>query len=191
MLTAQSAALLFEKDYMSPLCWHEDYQAIPDLWQSWLLYPGSFMQRLKKNGVTDSSISIVQQTWQAPLLDEKKQLTIIGREWALVREVLIKNNNNHWMFARTVFPRASLTGKERQLARLKNRSLGSVLFRHQQMQRSKFKFTQIMPETNLHNKIIKLTKRNFGILWARNSIFWLGEKKLLLTEIFFPDVLTL
>lgn len=179
------------KDEMFNLSWSIDHLILPSAWRTWLMRPGSFMQRLRQQGVGHSVIRLVNQTWQLPALTEKKYLAVKSREYALIREVLIHHQNQQWMFARTVFPRASLTGKERRLAQLKSQSLGSVLFRHPFMRRGAFEYACVLPGTLLHSKMQQLTGRQFELLWARRSIFWLGRKKLLLIEIFFPDVLTL
>lgn len=179
------------KDEMFNLSWSIDYLILPSAWRGWLMHPGSFMQRLRQHGVYCSAISVIKQAWQPPSLTEKKYLKIQDRKWVLTREVLIHHQNQQWMFARTIFPRASLTGKERRLAQLKSQSLGSVLFRHPFMRRSAFEYACVLPGSPLHNKMQQLTGRQFELLWARRSIFWLGRKKLSLIEIFFPDVLTL
>lgn len=95
------------------------------------------------------------------------------------------------MFARTVLPQHTLTGKHKQLARLKSRSLGSVLFKDPDMRRGSFEFASLSAgDTDfdiLHDTLTLQTTT----LWARRSIFTLKEKPLLLTEIFLPDIETL
>jgi chorismate lyase len=138
---------------------------------TWLLCASSFMQRLKNHGIANARIQVLRENWCMPALDECLKLNIPSRRFALVREVLIDSDEGQWMYARTVIPQTTLTGKERRLRLLKNRSLGSVLFKDPSMVRSPFEFTRVD-----------------GKLWARRSEFHLGNKPLLLTEIFFPGI---
>lgn len=158
--------------------------------KEWLLHPGSFMERLKDHGVS-AKIQVVQQRWQLPDAIEREVLNLDFRKNALIREVLITSGETIWMFARTVFPRATLTGKYRQLAHLKTRSLGSVLFKDPTLQRSEFDIFSISSEPHLQKQLLQAVSVNTENLWARRSLFFVREKPLLLTEVFFPSILSL
>ncbi len=164
--------------------------AVPDYLHTWLFYPGSFMQRLRACGAQNPKVNVLRQQWLFPLLDEKLQLDIPPRTYALVREVLIFSEQKKWMFARTVFPRETLTGNERCLARLKSRSLGSVLFRDPNLQRSEFEIACVHSNTQWYEDITKNCNIRAGEndMWARRSLFVLQHKSLLLTEVFLPDM---
>lgn len=136
----------------------------------WLTYSGSFMQRLEEHGVKDAEIVVLSQEWQYPYWEEKKLLQIPSRSYVWVREVLILSANKKWMFARSVFPRTSLTGRHRKFSQLKNRSLGSVIFKAQSMFRSEFEFNLVGGDI------------------ARRSVFTVENKKFLLTEVFLEDM---
>jgi chorismate--pyruvate lyase len=138
-----------------------------DAIQKWLTDPGSFMKRLKKHGVYDARVTVLKQEWQYPDSQERKILQLPLRTYVLVREVMIHSGKKIWMRARTVFPQQALTGKFRQLKNLKSRSLGSVLFKEKNLLRSEFEFFKLKKET-----------------WGRRSQFLVGDKKILLTEIF-------
>ncbi|MDX1900513.1 MAG: chorismate lyase [Gammaproteobacteria bacterium] len=176
---------------MCSLRWGATLPEQPSAMHFWLQYAGSFMQRLRRYGISHPIVQVLQQSWQLPAQEERKLLSIRTRSRVLVRDVFIVSENNQWMFARSIFPRTSLTGKEKQLARLKNRSLGSVLFRHQNMHRSLFEFSEIKPGNRLHTSMMEIAERSFESLWARRSMFTLGKKSLLLTEVFLPDVFAL
>ncbi len=166
-------------------------QEIPPDLSRWILFPGSFMERLRQQGAKDPRVDVLQESWQYPLRDEKKQLNITSHSHALVREVLIYSNEQKWMFARTVIPRSTLTGEQQCLAHLQNRSLGSVLFNDPTMERSQFEVACVTPDLAWHTSILEKTKIAANELWARRSRFVLQNKPLLLTEVFLPDIYTL
>jgi chorismate--pyruvate lyase len=149
------------------------------LLSNWLLCASSFMQRLKNHGIAHARIQVLRESWRLPLQDECQKLKIASRRFALVREVLIDSVEGQWMYARTVIPQMTLTGKERRLGHLKNRSLGSVLFKDPTMTRSPFELTRLPAQ------YVSLTGED---LWARRSVFRVSNKPLLLTEIFFPAI---
>jgi chorismate--pyruvate lyase len=164
---------------------------VPADLSAWMGHKGSFMQRLKKFGVNTAVIKVLKQSWHYPTSDESALLNIKPRQLVLVREVLISSPDNKWMFARTVLPRTTLTGAERQLAFLKDRSLGSVLFKDPHLRRSEFELACLRQGSAWYEKIIKLLALDASELWARRSVFHINSKPLLLTEIFFPDVAAL
>src|SRR4051812_31750014 len=83
---------------------------IPAHLNDWLLYPGSFMQRLIAHGALAPRIEVRKQAWEFPEPCEKMLLNTKLSSQALIREVLILSENKKWMFARTVFPPETLTG---------------------------------------------------------------------------------
>ncbi len=161
---------------------------IPSLFRAWILHAGSFMQRLVQQGVNDAHIQVLRERWQRPESAERKLLNIEPGAQALIREVLILSEGKQWMFARTVFPRRTLIGEGQQLAHLKNRSLGSVLFKDPTLKRSEFEIAYLQPGERWHAKVAQAAKCTLPDLWARRSLFSLQSKPLLLTEVFLPDI---
>ena len=167
------------------------HTSIPERLQDWLGEEGSFMQRVRNKGVLPQ-IQVLNQCWGFPTLDEREQLNILTRSYALFREVLIGSENKNWMFARTVIPRETLTGKLKQLAHLRKRSLGSLLFNDPTLLRSEFEVTCLVPNTNEHEALTTYIKiPSDEPIWARRSLFYVQNKTLLLTEYFLPDILNL
>lgn len=92
------------------------------------------------------------------------------------------------MYACTIFPARTLSGELKKLAHLKNKSLGSVLFKDPDLQRSQFEvmcFAEGMPE---HRIVTKHVAHDTSTFWARRSLFTIQQKSLLLTEVFLPDI---
>ncbi|MCC2666398.1 MAG: chorismate--pyruvate lyase [Gammaproteobacteria bacterium] len=164
-------------------------RAIKLPWQAWLLHGGSFMQRLVQHGVADTRIKILSEGWQRPKQEESVLLRTDPPIRVFVREVLICNEQQSWMFARTVIPREMLTGEEEALAHLKERSLGSVLFKNPALKRSEFEVACLKPHMFLHSKAVSAVEESLPDLWARRSVFSLPGKSLLLTEVFLPNMM--
>jgi chorismate--pyruvate lyase len=180
--TMQALELKWQQAALTPL---------PNTLNDWILHPASFMSRLKEQGATMPRVQLLRQTWQFPALNEKVMLGMTKREYALVREVVIYSDGKKWMYARTVFPRKTLTGKQLCLARLKNRSLGSVLFKDPTIERSPFDVVCLSKEMDFHQYVLNQSMIEADQLWARRSTFVLNQKPLLLTEVFLPDLETL
>lgn len=155
---------------------------------AWLTDAGSFMQRLKEHGVENAQVKVLKEGWALPDIEERLELALPQRSFAWVREVSIFSGNKIWMFARTVIPQATLTGRERTLQRLKNRSLGSILFRYPELVRSEFDYFCLGSAEATYKKISRYLPVVDDELWARRSRFEFNEKLLLLTEVFFSEV---
>lgn len=175
------------KTFQEPFWQHVDQRKdLSESLKHWLLYPGSFMERLKQNGIQDAYLKVLQQDWQIPLISEQEILGI--KDKALIREVLILNEQTIFMYARTVFPKQTLTGELQHLAHLENRSLGSILFKDPSMVRSEFEIACLKPGMLWYETVIKHLKEKPLELWARRSTFNLQGKELLLTEVFLPEI---
>lgn len=161
---------------------------LSEVLKGWILYPGSFMERLKQHSIEDAQIDVLEQSWQKPLAYERELLGLGLRSNALIRQVLIKSEQSFWMFARTVFPRQTLTGEQKQLAHLENRSLGSILFKDPALKRTEFEIAYIESDMPWYKKLAEYVNLNSEGIWARRSMFNLHGKQLLLTEFFLPDI---
>lgn len=161
---------------------------LPDFLGEWLLYSASFMKKLQQYGVSPR-IKVLRQHWKFPTWHEKQALHMKTRAYALIREVLIYSEGKKWMYARTVFPRQTLTGQQRCLARLKTRSLGSILFKDPTLERDPFDVTCLLPEMPFHQFVTQQANIIADAIWGRRSRFVLRGKPLLLSEFFLPDIM--
>lgn len=177
-------------NYLNEPHWqaYPNYPIVPATLQNWLFYQGSFVARLENDGIKKPEIIVLKRHWELPLLSERLALKSHLHHYALVREVLIKSDEKVWMYARTVFPQQTLTGPERQLLFLKNRSLGTVLFNYPHLQRSEFELACLNPGSTWYKKITQFTPLNDEPVWARRSIFIVNNKPILLSEVYLPDM---
>ncbi|UZE95681.1 chorismate--pyruvate lyase family protein [Alkalimarinus alittae] len=158
---------------------------LPHEWRNWVLDRGSLTQRLIHASHGNFSVRVIRQQWLKPNYDEARLLNCPASSKALIREVELLCHGNVWVIARSIIPYNTLSGKERQLKSLGNRSLGSFLFKSKAMVRGPLQITQTSPAA--------LSMQTDGAinepLWGRRSIFYLHGKPLLVSELFLPSIL--
>lgn len=162
--------------------------SLPDSIRTWLLHKESFMDRLQQHGISDANIKLLEQNWLYPHEDEILSLNLNQKTKVFIREVLIHTQHQHWMYARTAIPKETLTDEEIKLSQLENKPLGSILFSNKQWQRQEFELAYLTENSFWYEKATQHVSFSRNNLWARRSRFHLHNKKLLLTEVFFPDI---
>ena len=157
-----------------------DYR-VPEFWRGWLSDTGSLTDRLLKASGGDLSVKIINQNLQQPRRSERQRLKLDARAQALIREVVLIGMGQPWVYARSVVPLSTLTGRLRKLRHLDNRPLGALLFNDPTMIREPVQVAYMGsqpplfdPEQGSYNKP----------LWGRRSVFRLDKKPLLVSEIF-------
>lgn len=161
---------------------------IPHDLQAWLLDPDSLTKRLQQNCGDDFQVRVFSQSWHKPALDEALVLGIRHDQWAWLREVHLYCGDTALVFARTVIPHRTLTGRERRLARLGGRPLGAVLFADPHISRSVVELARIPRGSNPFEIAVHPLTRKPREIWGRRSVFYLGNKPLLVSEIFLPAI---
>lgn len=153
-------------------------------YRRWLIDDDSLTRRLQ-SCCTKFSVAGVEQHWIRPLPDEARLLGLRPAQTALVREVTLLCGNIPLVFARSVLPRASLSGAWRDLGALGSRPLGAVLFADHKVRRTPLTFVRLR-----QNHPISSHLGHKG-LWARRSVFARAGRAILVTEVFLPGVLAL
>ena len=157
--------------------------AVPDRWRHWLLDRGSLTQRLVAASEGQFRVRILTQGIAKPRRTEAKALGIPHQHYAVVREVILYGHDQPWVYARSVLPLSSLTGRLARLRKLDERPLGALLFADPSMRRGKLEVAKMPPA-----KVA--LPRELGIfdtpLWGRRSVFYVADKPLLVSEIFLP-----
>jgi chorismate--pyruvate lyase len=146
----------------------------------WLLDTGSLTQRLVTASGGAFRVVVLSQAWQRPSLSETIVLDMPHRQLAIVREVILMCHDRAVVFARSVIPATSLTGRLRHLRHFDNSSLGELLFRDKSMRRRPFQLTRI----NGDSEKIPRNLRQKDKLWGRRSRFELAKKPIMVSEIF-------
>lgn len=162
---------------------------IPRAVLDWLLDSSSLTERLRRHCEGRLRVRVIDQTWARPERGEAQALGIRYSERALVRQVQLLGNGEPWVFARTVIPVRSLQGPQRRLARLGTKPLGAVLFTDKSMRRENLELVSLLPGQTLFETAARDLPQRPGMIWGRRSVFWLGERPLLVSEMFLPGLL--
>ncbi len=152
----------------------------------WLLDRASLTQRIISACDGPFRIRVLSQHWARPMSNEAKALGMPRSGHALVRQVQLLCNDVPWVYARTVIPRHTLTGRQRRLAHLKSRSLGAMLFADPGMRRGELQLVRLTARDKLHGLVVQQLDQSPAVMWGRRSVFTLSRKPLLVSEIFLP-----
>lgn len=146
----------------------------------WLLDPGSLTRHLIEASAGAFRVELLAQTWQRPTRSEAQLLGLKPQALALVREVILHGCGRPWVYGRSVLPEHCLRGDLRRLRKLRDSSLGSLLFTYPQLRRTPFELARV------DGRALPGALACEANLWARRSRFELGERTLIVSETFLP-----
>ncbi|UZK02491.1 chorismate--pyruvate lyase family protein [Venatoribacter cucullus] len=144
---------------------------LPPLWRDWLLDSGSLTARLSALRPGQFRVQLLAQYHGRPTPLERTELQLHGQHNVWVREVILLLGDTPLVYARTAVPITTLNGAGKRLQSLGERSLGSFLFQQPNLRRT--------PLRASHCKANAL-----GLEWSRRSVFYLGDKPLMVSEAF-------
>ena len=156
--------------------------AIPPDWRRCLLDRGSLTQRLIDASSESFAVRVVREAFLVPRLDERQLLDLPTRRRSFVREVLLYVDGSPRVFARSVIPLSTLTGRLRKLRRLDDRPLGAVLFADPGMARGPLEIARVPAAMIPGDHATDDTS-----YWGRRSLFYMDSRPLLVSEIFLTD----
>lgn len=169
------------------LRWRSASQWLRNAWpaalDAWLLGEDSLTRRLRSRCAGGGfRVSILREGWGTPLASEREALGMAPRTRAWIREVHLWCGTERWVYARTVIPCATLTGRLRRLRQLGTRPLGEVIFADMSLRRGSVEVARVeMPRENAPGVAQ-------ASVWGRRSVFWLQRKPLLVCEFFLPQM---
>ena len=143
---------------------------VPLPYRSWLLDPGSLTQRLIAESGGQFQVRLLRQGRHQATQQGRDSLGLSQREWPFLSEVILQCRGQPWVFARTLIPSQTLSGPARALTHLGTKPLGAVLFNHPGVRRGPIS--------------VCLIERG---IWGRQSVFFLYNKPLLVSEYFLED----
>lgn len=155
---------------------------VPTATRAWLLDTGSLTQRLVDCSQHNFRVQLLSHHWQRPLPSERRALGLHRRELAIVREVYLLCHGQPWVFARSVIPAQTLSGRLRRLRKFSDSSLGQLLFSEVSMRRQPFELARIAGD---HPALPPQVRQDLP-LWGRRCRFTITGKPLLVSEIFLP-----
>ncbi|MFZ9530349.1 MAG: chorismate--pyruvate lyase family protein [Burkholderiales bacterium] len=106
----------------------------------------------------------------------------------LVREVLLMCGTKPLVFAHTVVAPSALRGAWRSVTALGTRPLGAALFADPRIARFPLRQKKLPLLHPLHRRAAAQLKKQPPPLWARRSIFALGNSPILVSEVFLPAI---
>jgi chorismate--pyruvate lyase len=115
---------------------------------------------------------------------ESYVLGIPTRVFAHIREITMGTIDKDWLYARTVIPMATLSGRATRLKRMGTTPLGKILFGSLNAERVEMKLELVFAD--------EVGLEEWGIpknlpLWQRSSVFELETGPLFISEILLPD----
>ena len=156
--------------------------------QQFLFHKGSLTQLIQQCCSGLFSVEVIDESWLSAMADEAELLSLANNENTYIRKSLLKNDNDILVYARTIIPEQTLTGKNEKLMTLGDKPLGDVLFNDESTYRSEMRYARISTDCELHTEATKGLNIT-SMLWGRQSLLYLEEKPLLITEIFLPAIL--
>ncbi len=143
---------------------------IPAELYSWLITTDSLTARIKRACACNGfQVRVLKQEYQYIDLPTAQALQLKPGLRALLREVELQCHGQAWIYARSIIPVTSFSGRLQRLKYQGSRSLGATLFTDRSMRRGKLQIT-----------------RQAADLWGRRSVFYLQNKPLLVAEYFLP-----
>ena len=150
--------------------------------QSWLTEPGSLTARCQR-ACSSFRVRLVRFEKGRALADE----ALAGRR-AWVREVLLECDGMPVIFAHTTLSTATNGPLSRWMARLGERSLGSLLFSFPGFRRGGIEFLRLDARHPLYRRAMVHTQDAQPILWARRSRHSYRGQSVVVTEVFLPAI---
>lgn len=157
-------------------------------YRKWLIDTGSLTTRLKAR-YTDFAVRPVLLKNAKAFTEESALLGLKANQHALIREVLLMGNNQPVVFAHSVLPKTSLRGAWNGLGRLGNKPLGAALFANPKVKRTPLEYKKLPHHHPISMRLAGLMQNPPKVLWARRSVFSLNCARILVTEVFLPELL--
>ena len=157
-------------------------------YRKWLIDTGSLTARLQSR-YSYFAVKPVTVKHAKPIADEAALLYLPAHKTALIREVLLVGDNQPVVFAHSVLPRTSLRGAWNGLGRLGNKPLGATLFANPKVKRTPLEYKKLPRQHPISMRVAEHMQASPKALWARRSVFSLNCARILVTEVFLPQLL--
>ncbi len=141
----------------------------PALLLPWLTHQNSLTERLQeKAGKT--RLEVLGQCWELPDWWDKQVLQIID-ETVLHREILMWASKKPCWYARTIIPKTTYDASKTIFDRLKNESLGALIFNDDRIKRVSLSHYPIDEQTIEYHWLTDIMHSKTKPLWVRISTF--------------------
>ncbi|MES2212421.1 MAG: chorismate lyase [Pseudomonadota bacterium] len=166
---------------------------IPQPARAWLQHSGSLSQQYTRVTGLSMQISLRAEGMSLPFEQECAVLKVGVDEKLWVRRTHLGTNTRMFSYARVVVSEKAFAQHERRWRELGTQLLGDAfLYTVAGLRRSPFTLYQVIPSDALHQEAwVALSQPHEPTepLWARQSILYLEDAPVLLTEVFLPPFL--
>lgn len=135
----------------------------------WLKHQESLTDRLRTKA-GNVHLEVLGQYWTSPNWWDK-QVLHIQDEAVLHREILMWSADEPCWYARTIIPKTTYNANSEFFERLKNESLGLLIFNQPKVKRVSFVYYPIDSNSIEYHWLKEITENDSPILWVRMSIF--------------------
>ena len=157
---------------------------MPENLGPWLIDNGSLTRKLVALSKDQFEVEVLRQEVATPDAAEANALKITQKTPVMIREVVLKGRGRPWVFARSILPMTTMTGRLAGLRTLSNQPLGELLFQDPSMTREPLEMA-CLPARIL--SVPAALAAGDEPLWARRSVFFLDQKPLLVSEVFLSE----
>jgi chorismate--pyruvate lyase len=161
----------------------------------WLTEPQCLTETLEAHSPS-LSVRLLSMDFNIPQSDELVYLEPHHQsDRFIVREIYLEDKEVQWTYARVIVPEETYQENERDFDTLGEQPIGkTLLFNRDHVTRSSFECGLLRPHTWLSNPhITNVMEQQLGprTLGMRRSLFFINQKPLLISELYFPVVLDL
>ena len=153
-----------------------------------LYHEGSLTRFIQQHCSGLFNLELISEEWQQPIMNEADLLSLTDNDTAFIRKVFLKDDEQVLVYARSVIPEGTLSGNNRRLLEMGEQPLGDFLFNDDSTYRDVMRYAKIPVDCELHTEATKGSDIT-SELWGRQSLFYIEQKPLLVTEIFLPAIL--
>ena len=157
---------------------------MPENLGPWLIDEGSLTRKLVALSKDQLEVQVLRQEVATPGAAEANALKMTQQTPVMIREVVLKGRGRPWVFARSILPMTTMTGRLAGLRTLSNQPLGELLFQDPSMTREPLE-AACLPARIL--SVPAALAAGDEPLWARRSVFFLDQKPLLVSEVFLSE----
>ena len=157
---------------------------MPENLGPWLIDNGSLTRKLVVLSKDQFEVQVLRQEVATPDAAEANALKMTQQTPVMIREVVLKGRGRPWVFARSILPMTTMTGRLAGLRTLSNQPLGELLFQDPSMTREPLE-AACLPARIL--SVPAALAAGDEPLWARRSVFFLDKKPLLVSEVFLSE----
>ena len=152
-----------------------------------LFHNGSLTRYIETECKSALEVELKSESWQQPMPEEADKLNMSTDEQAFVRESWLKSNSQYLIYARSIVPRHTYDQFSTKLNELGTRPLGELLFADASSYRAEMRYARVPRDCLLFDATVDHNVSQ-ETLWARQSLFYIKDKPLLILEVFLPSI---